>query len=212
MLAALGILDDAAGRQQLLALLAEGTTAPEVARHVGEYGTTQTTEVLREGVKLQITYFYLDSHRHTVPTVVSIIPKVLRSSAMGHATISRMLEPPPPDAVVLPASDTPTAYWHLSYRDPAQPRWDTYIAVNQTAIAPVVFDNAPHCVFVGVEQGVFALAAPTGTVVSAIVDTSYVQWIEQALQGGGVSPRRRRVTGVCSRGHAAVAQNVSRHH
>jgi len=102
---------------------------------------------------------------------------------MGHATISCLLEPLPPEAVVLPASDTPTAYWHLSYRGPAQPRWDTYIAVNQTAIAPVVFENAQHCVFVGVEQGVFALAAPTGAVVSAIVDTSYVQWIEQASQG-----------------------------
>jgi hypothetical protein len=79
VLAALGIFDDAAGRQQLLALFAEGTTAPEVARHVGEYGTTRTTEVLREGVKLQIKYFYLGSHMHTVPTVVSIIPKVLRS-------------------------------------------------------------------------------------------------------------------------------------
>jgi hypothetical protein len=102
---------------------------------------------------------------------------------MGHTTIARSLKPPPPEAVVLPASDTPTAYWHLMYRDPTQPGWDTYLAVNQTAIAPVVLENAQHCLFVGVEQGVFALATQTGTVVSAIVDTSYVQWIEQASHG-----------------------------
>lgn len=74
----MGIVDDDAGRKKLLEIFEEGAKNPEAAKHVGEFGTTITRIVEKDGVKLEIKYFYPKGDMSAVPEVVTVIPKVLK--------------------------------------------------------------------------------------------------------------------------------------
>jgi len=102
---------------------------------------------------------------------------------MNQTKLKLALSEPPKGTVMLPASDMPNHYWHLAYLEDFRVIWEVYIAVNQIEIVPTLFENQQNRLFVGVEQGVFVIDTSNGAIVSHIIDTSYVQWIEQTLLG-----------------------------
>jgi hypothetical protein len=53
-------------------------TGPELERTVGDFGTTVTRSVVRDGVRMEIKYFYEASDMDAIPKVVTVIPKVLK--------------------------------------------------------------------------------------------------------------------------------------
>lgn len=78
------------------------------------------------------------------------------------------------------ASTMPRFYWRVTPL--AGESWALNIGVNQAEIAPRFLETG-RTLFIGVEQGVFALDRQTGEVLSAVNDTSYVQAIETAGDG-----------------------------
>lgn len=72
----MGIADSPEGRKSLEGLFQEGTSAPAIAEHKGAYGTTVTRAVERDGVILEIKYFYDGGDMASKPKVVTVIPKV----------------------------------------------------------------------------------------------------------------------------------------
>jgi len=75
-----GISNNAEGQQKLLDIFERGTNSPKIAEHVGDYGTTVTRAVVKDDVKLEIKYFYPKGDMDVTPNVVTVIPKVLKST------------------------------------------------------------------------------------------------------------------------------------
>lgn len=84
---------------------------------------------------------------------------------------------------VLDASDVPLSYWMLACLPAAGPAWRVFIGVNQTDIVPTWFLSSGDVLFVGVEQGVFALDASNGEPIASVTDASYVQSISSGPGG-----------------------------
>lgn len=84
---------------------------------------------------------------------------------------------------VLDASDVPLSYWMLACVPATGPAWRVFIGVNQTEIAPTWFLSPAGVLFVGVEQGVFALDASDGEPITSVSDASYVQAISSGPGG-----------------------------
>ncbi len=79
----LGIDEAAGGRERLVRIFQEGTSAPEVnSRHISEYGVTITRRVEVSGGEsagaIDVKYFYPRGDLSATPEVSTIIPKIYR--------------------------------------------------------------------------------------------------------------------------------------
>lgn len=62
---------------QLAKLFDDAVEAPEISRHVGDYGTTITRKVSVGDVgSIQVKFFYEAGNMSTTPKVTTIIPQI----------------------------------------------------------------------------------------------------------------------------------------
>ena len=78
----LGIDETSDGRERLLQVFTEGKNAPEVGRHITNYGVTITRRVEVTGGEssgaIDVKYFYPNGDLSTTPEVSTIIPKIYK--------------------------------------------------------------------------------------------------------------------------------------
>jgi hypothetical protein len=79
---------------------------------------------------------------------------------------------------ILHASDLPRLYWKVTCAPEGTAPWQVFVGVNQSDIAPSWLLSPLGILFVGVEQGIFALGFSSGELVASVQDASYVQSIE----------------------------------
>lgn len=81
----LGIDEAIDGQSLLLQIFSEGLTAPEVGRHISDYGITITRRFEVSGREangaIDIKYFYPKGDLSTTPEVSTIIPKIYKSDS-----------------------------------------------------------------------------------------------------------------------------------
>lgn len=77
----LGIDEAVGGRERLLQIFRDGLNAPEIGRHISDYGITVTRSVELSGGAIEVKYFYSGGDLSSTPEIVTIIPKIYRQDS-----------------------------------------------------------------------------------------------------------------------------------
>jgi hypothetical protein len=75
-----GFSDNLAGRERMLSLFEQAAKGEEVARFVGEKGTTVTRRIDTPTVKYEVKFYYEGGNMNGVPKISTVIPKVKTGS------------------------------------------------------------------------------------------------------------------------------------